>query len=117
MEYSSPCEQDFVAQLMRKPAEGEFITFKEMGFCSTSRIQFEEQDTQSFKCRKYRFFIHSKSGRDIQFVYYNRNNFKDEKEVVFAPETIFRVTSWKEEKSKINFVVEEIGVSPFLQNW
>ena len=114
MNYGTPLEQEFICRLMRKPVEGESITFKEMGFCSTSLDSFDEQGTSQFKTRKYRFHIESKSARDISLVYKNNKTYQNEREVLFAPETEFRVKSWREEGSKINFEVEEIEASPFL---
>jgi hypothetical protein len=93
------------------------MTFVEMGFCSSSWMSFEEQlanSSNKFIGRRYRLEIKSKTGRNIDFAYCNNDTYKDEREVLFAPETVFRVNSWKEEGYHISFEVEEIEPSPFL---
>jgi ADP-ribosyltransferase exoenzyme len=88
---------------------------KEHGFCSTSKVAFDEQAVSQFKCRRLRYVITSKTGRDLEGLYGTSDSQQEEREVLFAPGTEFKVTKYETIDDKHIFYMEECRASPELQ--
>jgi len=91
--------------------------FVDKAFLSTSKASFVEQKHNRYKHLQCLLTIQSETGKDISH-FAKKSSYSDEEEVLFAPETKFRIVSFAKKGTGLDMKyiieLEEIEKSPML---